>query len=201
MEIHTPIRKKMYLLSFFFYRKYIISRKQAEVPLSVPFDPRNQVGRPLVVEVAPVAEFRLTWFHLVESILVFIINTVHILCRCIWATTMFLLWRCWPLKTTGASPPRRTRSFFFLFPDSTGGGFTGSGCCSVLKVLRVWLSLGSTLHPGTQVNAEFQGGSWGGCSCWTSFPAAGWAQQQAQMGHALPVTLSQSHLLLSKRIP
>lgn len=59
----------MSLLSFYFYRKYIISRKQAEVPLSVPFDPRNQVGRPLV---APVGEFRLTWLHL----LIFIINAV-----------------------------------------------------------------------------------------------------------------------------
>lgn len=52
--------EKISLLSFDCSRKYIISRKQAEVPLSVPFDPRNQVGRPLVVKDAPAAEFRLT---------------------------------------------------------------------------------------------------------------------------------------------
>lgn len=47
--------EKISLLSFDCSRKYIISRKQAEVPLSVPFDPRNQVGRPLVVKDAPAA--------------------------------------------------------------------------------------------------------------------------------------------------
>lgn len=53
--------EKLSLLSFDRSRKYIVSRKQAEVPLSVPFDPRNQVGRPLVVHKdAPAAEFRLT---------------------------------------------------------------------------------------------------------------------------------------------
>lgn len=32
------------LLSFCCFRKYIISRKQCEVPLSVPWNPRNQVS-------------------------------------------------------------------------------------------------------------------------------------------------------------
>lgn len=126
----------MCLFSFYSHRKYIVSRKQAEVPLSVPFDPRNQVRRPAVVKV-----------------LVLMVNGVDVHCRCIWATTTFRLWRCWPLKATGASRPRRTRSFFSFLPDSAGRGFTGRALCSLLDSLTV---------------ARFNFTPWSWSPCWAS---------------------------------
>lgn len=191
--------KKISLLSFDCSRKYIISRKQAEVPLSVPFDPRNQVGRPLVVKDAPAAEFRLTWFH--RSLPVYS-HCHHKYMLCLSLQVYLSYNNVSALKVLATKKNWRLTSEkdkvllpanIFSSEDSTGDRVQRSWFCRLLlNVLHASPLPGSTLHPWAEVHVELQGGSRGGCSCWKSFPPAGWAQQQAKMGHALPVMLSQS---------
>lgn len=159
---------KKYLSSlplFCFYRKYIISRKQSEVPLSVPWDPRNQVRSPLVVRDTPfqgltVAVFRgFTWYHLFRVhtyILIFIRCILYILCVCfqvylsynnVSALKTLAARKNWRLTTE----KDKVSAVLFLkqsyFPDFTGECFSSLFVLSAECFVCFFVPPGTTLHP------------------------------------------------------
>lgn len=129
-------------------RKYIISRKQAEVPLSVPFDPRNQVGRPLVVHCPH------TWIETLNAL--WLPLQVYLSYNNVSALKMLAAKNNWRLTSEKDKVPPQPDLFHRVQRSCLSSAAERFACSAVA---------GSTLHPGAEVHAELQGGSRGGCSC------------------------------------